>query len=181
MKTRAILIASMLAACLGPANMAHAQQQPKSVCQTDPAFHDFDFWLGDWRVTSRADGSFQGTNKISAIENGCALREEWTSTNGGTGQSINYYNPNTKKWRQVWVSAGGSGYLIDFDGGFTEGAMRLEGKIFYYKQGTTLPFRGTWSQNPDGTVRQFFEQYDPDKEEWTVWFDGLYARQKKGK
>ncbi len=158
---------------------ATAQQQtpPPNTCEVDPAFKAWSFWEGDWRVTSRADGTFQGTNKITPVEKGCAFREEWTSANGGTGQSLNYYNPITKKWRQVWVSAGGGGYLIDYDGGLEDGSIKLEGEIFYYSNGKTFPFRGTWTPNEDGTVRQFFEQYNPEKKEWAVWFDGLYARQ----
>jgi len=176
MAIRTILTA---AALLGATTAGVAQNQtpPPNTCESDPAFQAWSFWEGDWRVTSRANGSFQGTNKITPIENGCAFREEWTSANGGTGQSLNYYNPITKKWRQIWVSSGGGGYLIDYDGGLDNGAIKLEGEIFYYSNGKTLPFRGTWSHNADGTVRQFFEQYDPEKKEWAVWFDGLYARQ----
>lgn len=174
---------AVCAALLGASAPAVAQNQsqtpPPPVCETDPAFKAWSFWEGDWSVTARTGGAFQGTNKITVVENGCAFREEWTSANGGTGQSLNYYNPNTKKWRQVWVSAGAGGYLIDFSGNIDDGAMKLEGEIFYYRQGTTFPFRGTWSQEDGGKVRQFFEQYDPEKKEWSVWFDGLYARQEK--
>ncbi|MFC4348330.1 hypothetical protein ACFO5Q_10775 [Kordiimonas lipolytica] len=171
-----------IAAILGASLTASAQNQtpPANTCETDPAFQQWSFWEGEWSVTARANGAFQGTNRITPVENGCAFREEWTSANGGTGQSLNYYNPNTKKWRQVWVSAGGGGYLIDYEGGLEDGSIKLEGEIFYYTNGKTFPFRGSWTKLDDGTVRQFFEQYNPEKKEWAVWFDGVYARLEKG-
>jgi len=36
-------------------------------------------------------------------------------------------------------------------------------------------FRGTWTANADGSMRQFFEQRNPETHEWSVWFDGLYV------
>jgi len=69
------------------------------------------------------------------------------------------------------------GYSIDFTGGLDEsGAMVLNGKINYYKPGKSFPFRGTWTPNEDGSVRQFFEQFDTEKDQWIVWFDGVYER-----
>jgi len=171
----------VVATCLiGVSSVAQAQQAspPPNTCETDPAFKAFDFWVGEWTVKARTNGQHAGTNKISVVEGGCALREEWTNTQGGTGQSLNYYNPGTKKWRQIWVSAGAGGYSIDYDGGFEDGAMKMEGTIYYYAQGTTAPFRGTWTPQADGSVRQFFEQYNSEAQEWQVWFDGLYERAK---
>lgn len=181
---------AMGAFCLGAGLPAMAQNQtqaqtqaqtpPPLMCETDPAFRDFDFWLGDWRVTATQGGQFAGTNRITKVENSCLIREEWTSVgNGGTGQSINYYNPLTKKWRQVWVSGGAGGYSIDYEGGLKEGSMVMEGTIYYYAQATEFPFRGTWTPNEDGTVRQFFEQFDPEANQWNPWFDGLYVRAEK--
>lgn len=156
-----------------------AQKPPSaSACKTDPAFRAFDFWVGDWTVTNRANGKLAGTNKITLIEDGCALREEWINTAGGTGQSLNYYNPATGKWRQIWISAGSGGYSIDYDGTVKDGTMKMEGTIYYYAQGTTAPFRGAWTPEADGTVRQLFEQYDSTTKSWQVWFDGLYERKK---
>lgn len=137
------------------------------------AFHQFDFWLGEWTVTTPT-GQVAGTNKISSEENGCLILEKWTSANGGTGQSYNFYNPVTDKWRQVWVSPSA---LIDYEGGLTEtGSMRLEGTITYTASGQSADFTGEWTPNADGTVTQHFEQYDAAKDEWSPWFTGLYTR-----
>jgi hypothetical protein len=147
---------------------------PASICQEDSHFSDFDFWLGEWRVTGRQDGSFAGENSISKVEGGCVVQENWTGAGGGKGMSINYYNPDTEKWRQVWIAA--PGYIIDIEGGLTNGSMVLVGTILNYKQKVKHPFRGTWTPNDDGTVRQFFEQLSEKEKVWQTWFDGLYTR-----
>ena len=144
-------------------------------CDSAP-YHAFDFWLGHWDVTDRA-GTPQGSNIISREENGCLLIERWTSVAGNTGQSYNFYNPDTDKWRQVWVS---SGAIIDYSGGLTEeGAMKLEGHISPRPGTPSLPFTGEWTLNEDGSVTQHFEQYDPEADVWNVWFTGIY-RKKEG-
>jgi len=151
-----------------------AKQISPPVCLMDENFRAFDFWLGNWSVTASDSNKFQGTNSIVSIEGGCALLENWTSATGGTGMSTNHYNPITKKWRQLWLSA--AGYSIDIEGGIINGSMALKGNIAYYKTGKTFPFRGTWIPVMDGTVRQHFEQFNPEKEVWETWFDGIYTR-----
>jgi hypothetical protein len=171
-------MAGLVAAGLVSAG-ALAQQIPTpSPCISDPHFKDFDFWLGEWEVSDRTTDQIAGTNTISSIEGSCALEERWTSKSGSTGMSINYYNPISGQWRQIWVAAGA--YSIDVVGGLNdEGSMVLEGTIFYYRRGISQPFRGTWTPNPDGSVRQYFQQADPESGEWSVWFDGLYVKVKK--
>ena len=140
----------------------------------NPAYQQFDFWLGTWTVTG-PNGQVAGVNEITAEEQGCLLVERWRGASGSTGQSYNYYNPVTEKWRQVWVSPGA---LIDYEGGLVApGVMRLEGTITYPATGQTAPFTGEWSLNSDGTVTQHFEQFDATEEVWSPWFTGTYSRQ----
>jgi hypothetical protein len=147
----------------------------KPVCETMDAFNDFDFWLGNWNVYSNDESrSFQGTNAITKHHQNCLIMENWTNARGGTGRSMNYYDPVEDQWRQLWVAGG---YSIDYTGGLNEtGSMVLTGKINYYKTGKSQAFRGTWTLNIDGSVRQFFEQQDTASAEWKTWFDGLYIR-----
>jgi hypothetical protein len=147
----------------------------KPVCETMDAFNDFDFWLGDWNVYSNDEAhTFQGTNAITKHHKNCLIMENWTSSRGGTGRSMNYYDSVEDQWRQLWVA---DGYSIDYSGGLNEsGSMVLNGKINDYRSGKSRPFRGTWTAREDGSVRQFFEQQDADSGEWKTWFDGLYIR-----
>jgi hypothetical protein len=153
------------------APLTGAQEKPYD-CTAQGHHRDFDFWLGQWEVRGKA-GKIQGHNSITANQKGCLLEEAWTSATGGTGQSINYYNPVTEQWQQLWVDAGAS--IIDIRGGLKKGSMELVGSIFYYKEGLKKGFRGRWTLLPDGRVRQFFEEQNEDGE-WKVWFDGYYTR-----
>ncbi|MEO0549286.1 MAG: hypothetical protein AAFZ91_05145 [Pseudomonadota bacterium] len=152
---------------------AFAQDPGASAPCDAPGYHQFDFWIGDWEVTS-PDGVVQGRNVITAEESGCLIVERWVSSAGDTGQSYNFYDPATDKWRQVWVSTGA---IIDYEGGLTEtGSMKLEGTITYQNGAATAPFFGEWTSNEDGSVTQHFEQYSEEKGEWGVWFTGIYRR-----
>jgi len=155
---------------------AMAQTVPASPCSSEP-YRAFDFWLGEWTVyTLNIDGTRgkeAGENSITSEENGCLLVERWTSINGGTGQSYNFFDPGTNKWRQVWVS---DTVTINYDGELNEaGEMVLEGTISY-RNGTTAVFKGVWTPLTDGSVKQHFEQFDAQKQEWNAWFTGLYLR-----
>ncbi len=117
-----LLIAAALMFAAAPA-MAQGQKP----C-TDPVFDDFDFWVGDWDVTG-AGGTVAGTNSITKEEYGCLLVERWTGAGGITGQSYNFVDLASGKWRQVWVSAGAT---IDYSGGLDDkGRMALDGVIGY--------------------------------------------------
>lgn len=145
----------------------------QSGCDFDEGFNAFDFWIGQWTVYDNGSGNLAGTNTIEKQEQGCLVLEKWTSAAGGTGTSLNYYNPPLGQWRQLWVSAGR--YAIDIAGGLRDDAMMLEGTIYYFT-GSSLPFRGTWTPDTEGNVRQFFEQFNAETREWDVWFDGKYVR-----
>lgn len=141
-------------------------------CDAEAEFKAFDFWVGEWDVTNYANGALAGSNVIEKQEGGCMLLEKWTSAAGGTGTSLNYYNPVTMQWRQLWVSAGA--YSIDISGGLVNGSMVLLGKLYSFS-GEEDDFRGSWTPNEDGSVRQFFELYNSQTESWDSWFDGRYS------
>ena len=145
----------------------------QSPCETDERFAEFDFWVGEWDVHDAA-GTFAGNNRISRAQAGCVLIENWSGAQGSTGMSINYLDKASNEWVQIWHSAGG--YQIDIRGGLTDEGMLLTGTIHYISNGTTAPFRGLWTELPDGRVRQYFEQSNDGGESWTPWFEGFYTR-----
>lgn len=170
---RALWISAALVFSGVPQAGAQDSETPPPPCGGD-AFKQFDFWLGEWDVTAGPEQALAGRNVITSEENGCLVLERWTSATGSTGQSYNYYNPATEKWRQVWVSQGA---MIDYEGGLTEtGSMKLVGTITYVGSGLQADFTGEWTLNDDGTVTQHFEQYDAETEEWGPWFTGLYTK-----
>ncbi len=171
---RIFLVAAIsFAASCATVQEASAQQTQTapSPC-SDDLFRQFDFWVGDWDVYT-LDGKKAGENSIQIEENGCLLVERWTGASGGTGQSYNYVDLATNKWRQIWVSNWGT---IDYAGGLNEdGAMRLEGEIAY-PNGDKADFMGIWTLNEDGTITQHFKQYNAETEEWADWFIGTYKK-----
>lgn len=141
-------------------------------CLASTPYRSFDFWLGKWSV-SDASGTVQGENTIRAIQQGCALEEQWTGERGSTGQSINYYHPGLGEWRQIWIDS--AARIIDLRGNLREGVMTMEGTIYYPGRGEEKGFRGSWTPLDDGRVRQLFEE-ESENGEWQVWFEGFYMR-----
>ena len=141
-------------------------------CTDNTHFNDFDFWIGLWEVSDNASGDHAGSNTITKELNNCLVMESWSGASGSVGKSINYFNPLSNTWRQVWVAPG---YAIDISGDLIEGSMVLVSTISYYND-ANYDFRGTWTPNEDDSVRQFFEQYNSETESWDVWFDGRYIK-----
>jgi len=168
------LATTFLAGLLLPGE-SHAQtrERPRP-CTERPEFSQFDFWVGNWEVRT-AKGELAGTNRITKRADDCVLLEEWTSVGGGSGISVNYYDPAAGEWVQVWNGSGGT--QITIRGGLDgDGAMALAGTLHYVGRGQTVAFRGLWTPLPDGRVRQYFEQSTDDGETWLPWFEGFYSR-----
>ncbi len=80
--------------------------RPQKACAATE-FRQFDFWLGDWKVTD-PKGDVAGTNRITLEMDGCVLHEHWVGSKGGNGESFNIYDGATKQWHQTWVDNGGT-------------------------------------------------------------------------
>jgi hypothetical protein len=156
------------------ASAATAQSPQPTPCMGEGHYADFDFWLGDWDVFG-PEGVQAGTNRIEKVEQGCLIVERWTGAGGGTGTSMNFYDAGRERWRQIWMSS--SGGLIEIEGGLRDGSMVLEGTLIS-AAGESQPFRGTWSPNSDGSVRQHFEVSGDGGRTWATWFDGRYVRRR---
>lgn len=171
----ALVVSFLATPALTQEQAGEAPAPPEPVCESMDEFNDFDFWLGEWDVYSNDEKrQLQGSNSITKHHGNCLIMENWTSTQGRTGRSMNYYDPVEGQWRQLWVAGS---YSIDYTGGLSEaGSMILNGKINYYQTGKSHAFRGTWTPNADGSVRQFFEQKNSENGQWTVWFDGIYIK-----
>ena len=146
---------------------------PAAPCSSEK-HRQFDFWLGDWNVTS--NGQAAGTNSIHLIHKGCALQENWQGAGEGglSGTSFNMYDQANDKWHQTWVDS--SGTLLELNGALVNDAMVLSGQR-PARDGSGLSMhRITWTPNEDGSVRQYWEASQDDGHTWSVLFDGLYVR-----
>lgn len=148
-------------------------QAPPPPCEEVEGFHVLDFWVGGWDVY--VGENLVGTNRIEKVLDGCAIQENWSSRDGGSGKSLFYYTALTDTWRQVWVTAR---------------ATRTAGvkeKTMVSRSATEVVFEGmvpvpggepvldrtTLTLLPDGSVRQVIEAELPD-EGWTTMFDAIY-------
>jgi hypothetical protein len=165
-------LAVLFAAVVCAAPPAFAQTAPRAKDCTAAVHHQFDFWIGDWDVTT-PDGKPAGKNKIEPILNGCALRESWTGAGGGTGTSYNAWDRRRGVWHQTWVDAQGN--LLQLDGQFRDGRMILTGDNVD-PSGAKSKERITWQETAPGQVRQLWETSRDGGATWTVSFDGRYRK-----
>src|SRR5436190_24339821 len=63
------------AASGSPAPAAPAAASPAPPRCDAPEYRQFDFWAGEWDVTSAANGSAAGTNSVTRTLDGCVLQE----------------------------------------------------------------------------------------------------------
>jgi hypothetical protein len=133
-------------------------------------YRQFDFWVGDWTVTDSAGARTYGTNLVTREEDGCLVHEHWRGSEGGTGQSLNFYDPANRQWMQVWVASRGT--VLRLAGHLAGGSMVLEGSGPSAK-GPVLN-RIVWTPEPDGRVRQVWSVSRDSGQTWTVTFDGWY-------
>jgi hypothetical protein len=137
----------------------------------DPAYRQFDFWLGQWQVHT-PDGKLAGTNGITREYGGCVLHERYTTPRGYSGESLNMYDAGRKVWHQTWVD--NEGVLLLLEGRLIDGRMRMEGQNAG-DDGKITKHRITWTPNPDGSLRQLWESTDATGR-WITAFDGRYTK-----
>ena len=171
---RALLILALLIPAAATAQEAGELSSPAPLSCAAPEHRQFDFWLGEWNVTS--DGVPAGTNSVRSVQGGCVLQENWQGAGAGgiSGTSFNIYDRSSGLWHQTWVDA--SGTLLQLDGGLIDGAMVLKGERPSPGGAGTSLHRIAWTPNSDGSVRQLWEASQDGGESWNVIFDGLYTR-----
>lgn len=150
-----------------------AQSQPPALTCDAPEHRQFDFWVGEWEVTS-PDGKPAGRNSITREMNGCVIHEHWSGAGGMKGESFNIWDRVTKRWHQTWVTDRGN--LLQLDGAFQNGSMQLSSESG--PPDRRVFNRVTWTPSPDRTLRQHWEASTDGGKTWTTAFDGKYRRLK---
>ncbi len=167
---RSLGVLSVVAAPAAPAQEAGAATVAKACA--DQEHRQFDFWIGDWDVTTPA-GAAAGRNEIEPILGGCALKESWTGARGMSGSSYNAYDRRKGQWHQTWVDDNGS--VLQLDGRFADGKMVLSGET-RDTAGARVINRITWNEIEPGVVRQLWETSGDGGKSWSVAFDGRYRK-----
>ncbi|MEW6127959.1 MAG: tetratricopeptide repeat protein [Acidobacteriota bacterium] len=143
-------------------------------CLVNPEYKQFDFWVGEWEVFN-PQGQRVGSSVIQKVTDGCIILENWSDTVGGSGKSLNFYNPETHKWYQKWVGSGGN--ITEFEGIYQDRKLLYE-SFKVNKDGSKVLTRMTFFDLGSDKVRQFWEQSTDEGKTWSPLFDGTYIRKK---
>jgi hypothetical protein len=153
-----------------------APQPAPTPCADAPERHRFDFWIGEWDVTTKG-GTRVGGSVVQSVSGGCALLENWTSARGGQGKSLNAYNPAVGQWQQYWI--GQDGNPTEYrESTWTGASIAL--RAHAPAAGTTpaSELRLTFSPVDSATVRQLGERSTDAGTTWVTTYDFYYHRRK---
>jgi tetratricopeptide (TPR) repeat protein len=155
------------------AALLKAASTPPAPCMSNPDYRRFDFWVGEWDVTTRG-GVAVGKSSVQSVSGGCGLLENWTAKNGAQGKSLNSFSPQTRQWRQFWV--GQAGALVDYsESEWNDGAVTF----FARGRGFNAAIqRLTFSALNDSTVRQLGEASSDGGQTWKINYDLYYHRRR---
>lgn len=173
---RAARIACLLMLVLACTGTALAQSTPPRVPCSRPEFRQFDFWLGDWDVTT-PDGKPAGHNLITRPLGDCVIQEHWTGAKGGRGESYNMFDRVGGKWHQTWVDDQGT--YLQLEGGLLGQDMVLTGPDRVV-QGKPHLDRITWKPVSADEVHQVWDVSEDHGKTWVTQFHGVYRRAAKG-
>jgi tetratricopeptide (TPR) repeat protein len=156
---------------------AKKNQRP---CAYNPENRQFDFWLGEWNVSTTQGAVPSGNSKIELILEDCVVQENWKSLNSPyAGKSYNIYNTSLKRWEQYWVdSVGGN---IFFYGGLKDGVMDYWTDDLPQPDGTKRKRHLQFFKLGSDTVRQFSQGSNDGGKTWQVEYDFTYIRKSMNK
>ena len=146
----------------------HAQSPARC---TDPAYRQFDFWIGDWDVVEiEHPTTIVARARVELILNDCVVHEVYEAMDGHRGESFSIYDFARRTWHQTWVND--SGYLLTIEGGLRDQAMMLGGTD-HLLDGKLRQVRGEWRSDGQGT-REVAARSTDGGVTWIPWFDLLF-------
>jgi hypothetical protein len=165
LRRASVFLLAALPAAVAQPSAPSQPQSPPAACSA-PEYHAFDFWIGDWDVFDAATHQLTAHARISSVESGCALREEYRALDGSGGQSLSAWDAAQRVWRQHWISSRGA--IVSLTGSLVGSSMILAGP----ESGTHAPdlVRGGWTPEPGG-VREVGERSIDGGHSWQPWFD----------
>jgi hypothetical protein len=152
---------------------ASAPARAPTPCADAPERHRFDFWIGEWEVTTPG-GTRVGESAVQSVSGGCALLENWTSVRGGHGKSLNAYNPAVGQWQQYWI--GQDGNVTEFRTSHFDGTSLSF--LTDNGPGPNLIGRLTFTPIESDLVRQHYESSGDSGKTWTTVYDLYYHRKR---
>jgi tetratricopeptide (TPR) repeat protein len=171
-----------LAALHGDPRFAKLVEQAKKneqPCAYAKENRQFDFWVGEWDVSTTQGNVPAGTSKIELILGDCVVLENWKSLNSPySGKSYNIYDQALKRWEQYWVDNVGGNI-------FFHGDLSKDGVLDYWTddipQASGPNLRRHLQFIPMGAdkVRQFSQGSTDGGKSWNVEYDFTYVRKSR--
>ena len=140
-------------------------------CSTDRSpYRDFDFLPGHYEYFS-GEGQKSGETTYTKRASGCLVLENWTSTRGDTANGLLFVDPETGRWRHLWMSTlSHFDVLGDVD---ANGNFLFEGKMHLIGNGAVMPLRATWTRASDGSIRHEYRVRNSESGDWEILFTGV--------
>jgi hypothetical protein len=146
-------------------------------CMGNEQARQFDFWIGEWDAYVTGTAQLAGHSRIEMASGGCMILENWTSAGNYpfSGKSMNFVDPASGKWKQVWIGSAGVNVSEFLNGEYRDNAMRFEFENTNPQGVKTKVHFYFFNQGPD-QVRQFHETSADDGKTWVTTYDFTYKR-----
>ena len=169
-----ILFAALAACFCVTVPRASAADEP-GPCSADSATRQFDYWLGDWTISTNENPG-TAASKVTLSLGNCVITENWRDGKGHSGENFFAYSFDDHSWRGMFVDNRGHSHVF------------VDGKV----AGGTAEFDGP-SRGPNGEavlnrirvvrispneVKQTWEKSTDNGASWTTVFAGTYSRAK---
>lgn len=161
-------------------NLVEKAKKNARPCAYTKENRQFDFWLGEWDVSTTQGAIPAGTSKIELILEGCVVQENWKSLNSPySGKSYNIYDQALKRWEQYWVDNVGGNI-------FFHGELLNDGVMDYWTDelpqptGPNLKRHLQFISMGANKVRQFSQGSTDGGKTWNVEYDFTYVRRAGG-
>jgi len=158
-------------------SLAVAQQSAAPPACSLSQQKQFDFWLGDWDLTSPSDKPGEvvhSANSIKRILGGCIIQENFqTGDTSLIGTSVSVFEPVVGKWKQTWVDNQGS--YLDFTGELKDGQMILSREATR-PDGTKIMQRMVWKNITANELDWSWERSKDSGKTWEVVWPIHYKR-----
>jgi hypothetical protein len=145
-------------------------------CDT-PQHHQFDFWVGDWRVFDAKTNELVGFDRVEKHSHGCTVQQNLTMITDLyrrpgvdyrlAGISVNRFDG--ENWLELWADNQWGAIALR---GMPEGgyAMVLRTIIPSRKRDLRL----VWERQPDGSVRALQYVAPAGTDKWELYGDLIY-------
>jgi hypothetical protein len=135
-----------------------------------PAYHELDFFVGNWVVTDKLGKQF-ATDRVSKEYGGCVIWEQWFGARGSHGAGYSGYVPTRHVWVQTFMDDRGT--VLVFEGGPAGASFSISGPS-YPKPGAIEQNHVIFRTLPQRVVEEYWTVWDDGNKTSRVIFDGFF-------